>query len=51
MPIDCNLIKSDIGVLFSDFETGEEIEKSLTDFKDLNDIYLFAEDLETKQNN
>ena len=50
MPINCKLIKSDIGVLFSDFVTGEEIEKSLTDFKDLNDIYLFAEDLEINKN-
>ena len=38
MPINCDLKREDIYVLHSDFETGEETEESLKQFKTLNDI-------------
>jgi hypothetical protein len=41
MPINCDLQREDVYVLFTDFETGEETEESLAEFQDINDIYKF----------
>lgn len=41
MPINCELKREDIYVLYTDSETGEEIEESLKHFETLNDIYEF----------
>lgn len=41
MPINCDLQREDVYVLFTDFETGEETEESLAEFEDINDIYKF----------
>ncbi len=41
MPINCDLQRKDIYVLFTDHETGEETEESLEHFTSINDIYEF----------
>jgi hypothetical protein len=41
MPINCDLQRKDVYVLFTDFETGEETEESLEHFTSINDIYEF----------
>jgi hypothetical protein len=41
MPINCDLQRKDIYVLFTDHETGEETEESLEHFTNINDIYEF----------
>lgn len=46
MPIDCRLNKNDVYVLFSDWTTGEETEKKLSNFKNIEEIYDWVEKLE-----
>ena len=41
MPINCDLQRKDVYVLFTDYETGEETEESLEHFTNINDIYEF----------
>ena len=41
MPINCELKREDIYVLYIDCETGEETEESLKHFETLEDIYEF----------
>ena len=42
MPINCELKKSDVYVLVEDPETGEEIEKPLSEFTTLDEIWDWA---------
>ena len=49
MPISCELKKSDVYVLWTNPETGEEIEESLSEFSDLDDIYNWIETLEAEE--
>jgi hypothetical protein len=41
MPINCELKREDVYVLYTDSETGEETEESLKHFETLKDIYEF----------
>lgn len=46
MNINCELKKSDVYVIFTDIETGEETEENLSTFKDLKDIQNWCYNLE-----
>jgi hypothetical protein len=46
MPIQCELSKDDIYVLYTNMENGEETEEVLSEFKDLKDIYNWVEHIE-----
>ena len=51
MPIDCELTKDCVNVMWINFENGEEIETSLssfTSYEPLNDILNWISDLESK---
>lgn len=41
MPINCDLKRKDVYMLYTDFETGEETEESLEHFENIEDIYEF----------
>jgi hypothetical protein len=47
MPINCEIHKDDIYVLWSNPDNGTEIEQSLTNFTDLKDIENWCESLRT----
>jgi hypothetical protein len=42
MPINCDLKREDVYILYTDCETGEETEESLKHFETLNDIEEWA---------
>ena len=48
MAINCNLIESDVYVLYTDFTDGEETEESLANFDNLEQIYDWCEEIEKK---
>ena len=50
MPISCDLIKSDVYVLWTNFENGEEVEESLSSFGSLDHIYEWVSKLEEVTN-
>jgi len=41
MPINCDLKRKDVYMLYTDFETGEETKESLEHFENIEDIYEF----------
>ena len=45
MPINCELQRKDVYVMYTDFETGEETEESLDNFRTIEDIYEFINTL------
>ena len=45
MPISCDLKESDIWVLWTNMEDGEEIEKTLDEFSDLREIETWCQEL------
>jgi len=48
MPINCDLKREDVYVLWTNHQTGEEIEESLEAFNDLKDIYEWVNKLENE---
>ncbi len=50
MEINCDLVKDDIYVLWSNPEDGEEIEERLTNFNNLKEIYEWVQELENGSN-
>ena len=48
LPINCELTESDIYVLYTDYETGEETEETLDKFEDIDEIYKWIEKIENK---
>ncbi len=51
MPINCDLVPSDIYVLWTNPEDGEEIEESLANFSNMDGIYSWVEELAADENN
>ena len=51
MPINCELSKGDVYVLWTNSETGEEIECILSEFHNLQDIQNWANELELTSKN
>ncbi len=49
MEINCELERRDIYVMWSDPEDGEEIEKRLTEFRDITAIYKWVDDLNKEE--
>ena len=50
MPINCDLTRDDVYVLYTHFETGEETAESLKEFKTLNDIEEWVSFIEFSNN-
>jgi hypothetical protein len=50
MEINCDLVRDDIYVLWSNPEDGEEIEERLTNFNNLKEIYEWVQELENGSN-
>jgi hypothetical protein len=46
MPINCDIKRDDVYVLWTNYDNGEEIEESLKQFNDLEDIYEWVKSLE-----
>jgi hypothetical protein len=46
MPINCELKREDVRVLWTNFDNGEEIEKPLHEFRDFDEIETWIEELE-----
>ena len=51
MPINCELSKGDVYVLWTNIETGEETEENLTEFNNLKDIENWVAELELTSKN
>ena len=51
MPINCELNNTDVYVLWTNSETGEEVEECLTEFHNLKDIENWANELELTSKN
>jgi hypothetical protein len=49
MPISCDLTKDDVWVNFTDFETGEEHEESLSTFESLKSIFEWIEQIQKNE--
>ena len=41
MPINCDLIKSDVIALYNDFDNTEEVETDLSDINHVNELDLY----------
>lgn len=51
MPINCDLIKSDVYVLWTNFNDGREVKESLSSFGSLVHIYEWVNNLEMEVSN
>ena len=51
MPISCELTREDVYVLWTNSETGEEIEENFSEFFNLKDIENWANELELTSKN
>lgn len=49
MPINCNLIREDVYVLYTDMETGQEHDESLIQFSTLKDIKEWIKDIQNEK--
>ena len=49
MPIYCELSESEIWVMWTNSENGEEVEESLDKFEDMDEIYKWVKDLEERE--
>ena len=46
MPIDCKLSNDDVVVMYTDFDNGDEVEKTLSEFNGIDEIYTWVAMLE-----
>ena len=51
LPINCELTESDVIVLYTDSNHGEETELTLNNFDDIDDIYKWIEKIEDQNYN
>ena len=49
MPIVCELSNDDVYVMYTDTYNGDEIEKTLSEFNDIDEIYHWVKSLENNQ--
>lgn len=49
MPINCELQKSDVYVLYTDFDNGDEIEIDLADITNVDEIEYWINDIENNK--